>query len=108
VLTLTILLTIALTTYWGIPGGAWALIGTIVSGLILAAGTKFFNRNADKRDDRKIDLAEIKELRERIDEVEAEVFEWRERYYQERNHSARLERQLIDNGLEPRSRPKDE
>lgn len=96
-----------LAAYFGIPSGAWVVFGTIVSGFALQAITKFFSRNAENRDDRRIDLAEIKELRERIDTVEAEVTEWRDRYYAERSHTARLERQLIDNGLEPRSKPKD-
>jgi hypothetical protein len=91
----------------GIPSGAWVVIGTIVSGFLLQAATKFFNRNVEKRDDRKIDLEEIKELRERIDQVEAEVTEWRERYYRERNYSARLERFIINKGEEPPARPKD-
>lgn len=105
---LTTILLIALTTYFGIPSGAWVVIGTIVSGLALQGITKFFNKNVEKRDDRKIDLAEIKELRERIDQVEAEVTEWRERYYRERSHTARLERFIINKGDEPPARPKDE
>lgn len=102
----TTVLLIALTTYWGIPGGAWAVIGSSAGAIALAGFTKLFNRRADSRDDRKVDLQEIKELRERIDSVETEVTEWRERYYAERNHSARLERFIINKNLEPPTRPK--
>lgn len=90
----------------GIPTGVWAVIGTIVSGLVLTAGAKYFGKNAERRDDRVIDLQEIKELRDRVDAVEAEVTEWRERYYEERNYSAKLERTVINNGGELPNRPK--
>lgn len=80
------------------------MFGTIVSGGALTGITKFVNRNSDKRDDRRIDLDEIRQLRERIDTVEAEVTEWRNRFYAEQDFSTRLQRFIINQNLEPPAR----
>lgn len=98
------LLLVALTAYLGIPAGAWVVIGTTVSGLVLAWATKFFNRKVEARDDRKEFRDEIRELNERVDKLEEEVTKWRDRYYKEQNHSARLENIIIKEGKEPPER----
>lgn len=97
-------LMIVLSTFWGIPMGVWVLLGTITSGLSLQAGTKFFNRRIETRDDRKDYRDEIKDLNERVDRLEEQVTQWRDRYYAEQNHTARLENFIIKDGHEPPER----
>lgn len=95
------LVALAMTTYWGIPTGAWVVIGTIVSGAALKYVDKFIRARTENRDDNKNYRDEIKELRERVDKLEEEVTEWRKQYYAEQDYSQRLRTQILKTGTEP-------
>lgn len=107
-----LLFTIALTTYWGIPSGAWVVIGTIISGFVLKLADKWIRGHTEARDDRKDYRDEIKSLRDEmkemrgnIDKLEGEVTFWRSEFYKEQDKSARMRRFILDEGKEPPAEP---
>lgn len=105
-------LLLVLATTFGVPNGVWVVVGTIVSGIAINAGSKWLNRRAEARDDRKDYREEIKELREalrvqgeKIDKLEEEVTQWRNQFYAEQNHTARLENAILKKGDDLPPRP---
>ena len=87
-----------------VPPAYLALIGTIFGGVGLKIIEKMLNRDNDYREDKKDYRDEIKELRDRLDKVEAEVDEWRERYYHNEEEIHTLRAFIIGMGSEPPER----
>jgi len=78
-----------------------AAIVTIIGGILMKVAEKWLTKNVERRTDRKDYRDEIKELHERIDVLEAEIDQWRIRYYQEQETVAGLRVALINAGITP-------
>lgn len=84
-----------------IPAGLYALIGTIFGGVGLKVIERWLNRHTVVIDERKDYRDEIADLRQRLDKVEEEVDEWRERYYANEDYINILRAYMYGKGLEP-------
>lgn len=80
--------------------GVLALAGTIVGTLGLKILEKFLSRNIEKQDLRRDIHSELTEALKRIDKLEDEVTQWRQRYYAQEEQVALLRTMLIKNGHE--------
>lgn len=81
---------------------AWiALIGTLVGGIGLKMLEHHFGKASRKNQERKDIWQEVKDLQTRIDTLESEVTDWRDRYYKEQEKVAILRLQVIHLGQVP-------
>lgn len=87
-----------------IPPSLYALIGTIVGGVGLKLIEHWLNRDVQVIAERRDYRDEITELRDRLDKVEAEVDEWRDRYYHNEEEIHTLRAFIIGMGKEPPAR----
>lgn len=85
---------------------AWiALIGTLCGGIGLKVLEHWLGKSKEKNAEaagaRRDLTAEVKDLVDRVDKLESEVTQWRDRYYteQEKRHLLRL--QILEAGLIP-------
>lgn len=76
------------------------MIGTIFGGAGLKAVEKYLNRDIEAINERKDYRDEIRELRDRLDKVEAEVDEWKAKYFHNEEEIVRLRATLIQQGIE--------
>jgi len=82
-----------------IPPGAWAVIGTIVGGVLLKVTEKWLGLHQQRIADDQNYRETINELRERLDKVEEEVTTWRTKYYAAQEEIASLRTSLIRAGI---------
>lgn len=76
-----------------------AMLGTVCGGVGLKISEKWLNHAKDKRDDRKEFREEIKELQDRLDNVEDDLAEWRGKYYAAQEQILILKAMMVGAGL---------
>ena len=89
-----------------IPAPFYVLIGTLFGGVMLKIVEGWYNRHHVVIDEKKDYRDEIKDLRDRLDKVEAEVDEWRSRYYANEHYINILRSLLLGSGVDPPERQK--
>ena len=76
-------------------------ICTIIGGILLKVVEKWLSKQAEQRNQRKDYREEIKELNERIDALEEDITQWRNRAFTAEEQVALLRIMLIKHGAEP-------
>ena len=83
-----------------VPAGLWALIGTLVGTLGLRLLERWLSRNKDKADQRRDLNQELINLQTRLDLVEEDLSQWRQRAFRSEEQVALLRILIIKLGGE--------
>lgn len=81
-----------------VPAGLWALIGTLVGTLGLRLLERWLSRNKDKADQRRDLNQELINLQTRLDLVEEDLSQWRQRAFRSEEQVALLRILIIKLG----------
>lgn len=86
---------------WITDPAVLALIGTLFAGAGLKFVERWLARPNIRMTENEFYRNQINELRERLDKVEAEVDDWRERYYRTKEEVETLKAHIIRLGIQP-------
>lgn len=101
-------MTLLFITFSGVHPTVWAVIITAIGAILLKIVEHHLGKRQQPEVTRRDVNAELNDLNKRvaeqstrIDELEAEITMWRNRYYEEQEHGELLRMQMIQGGITP-------